>query len=48
MAGEQVKQWNTIISAADFITEIHDFLNTYSLSEEASNPLGRKNKIRKV
>ena len=48
MIGEQVKTWNATIQPREFIFEIHDFLERYSLSEEARNPLGRKNKLKKV
>ena len=47
IAGEQVKAWQKIITPAEFILEIHEFLDRYSLSEEARNPIGRKNKVKK-
>ena len=47
IAGEQVKAWQKIITPAEFILEIHEFLDRYSLSEQARNPIGSKNKIKK-
>jgi len=35
------------MSPAEFILEIHEFLDRYSLSEQARNPIGRKNKVKK-
>jgi UBX domain-containing protein 7 len=46
--GEQVKTWNKIMTAPEFLFEVHEFLSRFSLSEEARNPLGRKGKIKKV
>ena len=46
--GEQVKTWNQIIQPAEFIFELHEFLERFSLSEQARNPIGRKNVMKKV
>jgi hypothetical protein len=46
--GEQVKSWNKIIQPAEFISEIHEFLERYSLNEQARNPVIKKAKIKKV
>ena len=48
IVGEQVKSWHTIFTPAAFLSEIHEFLERFSLSEQARNPLGRKTKIKKV
>lgn len=48
IAGEQVKIWNKVILPAAFISEIHEFLDRFSLSEQARNPIGRKTMIKKV
>jgi UBX domain-containing protein 7 len=46
--GEQVKSWNKVILPSEFLSELLEFLGRYSLSEQARNPIGRKNKIKKV
>ena len=48
IAGEQVKTWNKVIVPSAFLSEIHEFLDRFSLSEQARNPIGRKTKIKKV
>ena len=48
LAGEQVKTWNKVILPPEFLLEIHEFLDRFSLSEQARNPIGRKTKIKKV
>lgn len=48
MVGEQVKTWNQIIQPPEFLFELHEFLERFSLSEQARNPIGRKNVIKKV
>ena len=47
IVGEQVKTWQSVITPSEFILEIHEFLDRYSLSEQARNPIGRKTKIKK-
>lgn len=48
ISGEQVKTWNQVILPAVFISEIHEFLDRFSLNEQARNPIGRKTMIKKV
>lgn len=39
MTGERLKQWNRIVpSVSDFIGEVQDFLNNFSLDPTAANP----------
>ena len=39
MTGERLKQWNrTVPSVSDFIGEVQDFLNNFSLDPTAANP----------
>jgi len=46
--GEQVKTWNQIIQPPEFIFELHEFLERFSLSEQARNPIAPKKAIKKV
>jgi hypothetical protein len=46
--GEQVKTWNQVISPPEFIFEMHEFLERFSLNEQARNPISRKIKPPKV
>lgn len=48
IAGEQVKTWSNVVQPTEFIIEIHEFLDRFSLNEQVRNPIGRKNKIKKV
>lgn len=40
--GEQVKVWNTVLSPGEFIHDVHEFLDRYSLNPKAKNPHSKK------
>lgn len=43
-----MKTWEKVMQPSEFVFELHEFLERYSLDDTAINPLGRKNKIKKV
>ena len=42
--GERCRQWSQVLTPGEFMTEVTDFLDRFSLDEDASNPVAKRPK----
>ncbi|BFZ62696.1 UBX domain protein Ubx2 [Saitoella coloradoensis] len=45
--GEQVKVWSEMMTATDFLMQVHEFLDRFSLDIKAKNPIAKKAKTKR-